>query len=351
MFIGIIYLDEIVQRLMKLIRIRTARQDNSIAYGIEFALLLSVLVIAAPAAQAVTSISFISGSTWDLQYPSGSVNVSHTLCIVNSQGGPGGDNNANNVRLTVSENSAGTYDLTRTGGSETISVGVYVSDDSSISPEVTLADGTEDTTTTLANRAVECPSAPVVTTTLRIDYDYATNPGPAGTYSGTFTLTHDRHTGSGGSSINIPVTVIIDPQVRVTFPNGDLNLTYVDDGVNETVTEEFCIYSNQATADIDIDIDPQNVPSVGTAPVLSNGSNQVAYDLDLELQGGAAVTGGTSLTAALTNIANHTTAELSSETCASGNSHQFVITVSETALEGAGGGTFSDTINVVITPN
>lgn len=150
---------------------------------------------------------------------------------------------------------------------------------------------------------------------------------------------------------DVEVTITMPGLVRVYFPNSDLNLTYADDSTDETTTEEFCIYSNQGTVDIDIDIDPQNVPSSGTLPVLTNGTDQVAYDLDLQLQGGGAVAGGANLLAAATNIANHASAAQDDTTCTGGNSHQFVVTVSETALEAASAGAYADTVDVVVTAN
>ena len=157
--------------------------------------------------------------------------------------------------------------------------------------------------------------------------------------------------GSLGASSNgdVDVTLSVPELVQLSFPNADIGLTY-SDGSDSIVTEEFCVYSNQASVDFDILVDPVNVPGSGTAPVMKSGANELAYQLDLKLADGTSVSAdiqATGVTAAAQTDANQT-----SKTCASGgNSHEFTVTVLETAIESAIDGSYSDTVNVTITAN
>lgn len=93
---------------------------------------------------------------------------------------------------------------------------------------------------------------------------------------------------SSNGDVDVDVNLTVPALVQLTFPTADIDLTY-SDGSNSVVTEEFCVYSNQASVDFEITVDPTNAPSVGTAPVIKSGSNELAYQIDLKKADGTSV--------------------------------------------------------------
>jgi spore coat protein U-like protein len=157
--------------------------------------------------------------------------------------------------------------------------------------------------------------------------------------------------GSLGASSNgsVDVSITVPELVQLSFPAGDIDLTYAD-GSDSVVTEEFCVYSNQASVDFDITVDPSNTPSSGSAPVMKSGSNELAYQIDLKKADGTSISANIGHTGA--TAANQGDANQVSKTCASGgNSHEFTITVLESNIEAAVDGSYSDTVNVTIAAN
>lgn len=137
--------------------------------------------------------------------------------------------------------------------------------------------------------------------------------------------------------------------MQLTFPTADIDLTYAD-GSNSVVTEKFCVYSNQASVDFNITVNPTNVPTVGTGPVMKSGANELAYQIDLKKADGTRVSAD--IQAAGVTTSNQTDANQTSKTCASGgNSHEFTVTVLETDIEAAVDGDYSDVVSVLIAAN
>jgi hypothetical protein len=90
------------------------------------------------------------------------------------------------------------------------------------------------------------------------------------------------------SNGDVDVNLTVPALVQLTFPTADIDLTYAD-GSNSVVTEEFCVYSNQASVDFNITVNPTNVPTVGTGPVMKSGANELAYQIDLKKADGTSV--------------------------------------------------------------
>ncbi|MDA0791124.1 MAG: spore coat protein U domain-containing protein [Proteobacteria bacterium] len=156
--------------------------------------------------------------------------------------------------------------------------------------------------------------------------------------------------GSLGASSNgsVDVSISVPELVQLTFP-GDIALTY-SDGSDSVLTEEFCVYSNQASVDFDVTIDPSNTPSSGTAPVMKSGSNELAYQLDFKKADGTSISANIAHSG--TTASNQGDANQVSKTCASGgNSHELTVTVLESAIEAATDGSYTDTVNVTVAAN
>ncbi len=156
--------------------------------------------------------------------------------------------------------------------------------------------------------------------------------------------------GSLGASSNgsVDVSISVPELVQLTFPS-DISLTY-SDGSDSVTTEEFCVYSNQASVDFDISVDPSNTPASGTAPVMKSGSNELAYQLDLLKADGSSISANIAHTGV--TAANQADANQVSKTCASGgNSHELTVTVLESAIEAATDGSYTDTVNVTVAAN
>ena len=160
-----------------------------------------------------------------------------------------------------------------------------------------------------------------------------------------------ENNGTLGASSNgdVDVNLTVPALVQLTFPTADIDLTYAD-GSNSVVTEEFCVYSNQASVDFDITVDPTNSPSSGSAPVMKSGSNELVYQIDLKKADGTSVSAD--IQEGGVTVSNQGDANQTSKTCASGgNSHEFTITVLESAIESAVDGAYSDTVSVLIAAN
>ena len=154
----------------------------------------------------------------------------------------------------------------------------------------------------------------------------------------------------GSSNGDVDVTLTVPELVQLTFPGADIDLTYTD-GSDSIVTEEFCVYSNQASVDFNITVDPGNTPAAGTAPVMETvGGDELAYQIDLKKADGTNVSAD--IQAAGVTVNNQADANQASKTCASGgNSHEFTVTVLETDIESATDGAYSDTVSVTIAAN
>ena len=150
------------------------------------------------------------------------------------------------------------------------------------------------------------------------------------------------------------VKLIVGETVQVSFPSADIDLTY-STTVDAAATEEFCIYTNDVSAQVGVAIGltNNNTSGTGAAPVLINGtSDEVPYSLALKTAAGAQVSAGadniTEDGLAAFSISN---ANNSSTDCSiGGNSHEFVVGVLATDMAAAPGGSYSDTITVTVTP-
>jgi hypothetical protein len=172
----------------------------------------------------------------------------------------------------------------------------------------------------------------------------------ASTLMGTHALATTGGALGATSSDSTDVNLTVPSLVQLSFPGADIDMSY-SDGSDSIVTEEFCIYSNQATVDFDISVSTTNSPASGTSPVMENaGGSELAYQLDLKTAGGGTTLAGNIQTSGAT--VSDTNANQTSKDCsAGGNSHQFTVTVLETAIESAEDGQYSDTVNVTVAAN
>ena len=138
--------------------------------------------------------------------------------------------------------------------------------------------------------------------------------------------------------------------VQVTFPNGDIPVTF-STTVDASTTEEFCIYTNAGDATVGVAIGVLNDNSAGAnqAAVLKSGTDEIEYSFDFETQGGGASIAAGIDEDGLAEVST-ATANNSSATCAGGNSHQLVVDVSAANMASAPVGSYSDTITVTVQP-
>jgi hypothetical protein len=150
----------------------------------------------------------------------------------------------------------------------------------------------------------------------------------------------------GSTDVTLDVTEV----VQVSFPNGDIPIAY-STTTTTPVTEEFCIYTNAADGGVGVAISVLNDNSAGTnqPAVLKNGANEIEYSFDFETQGGGSTIAASIDEDGMSEVAT-STADTASPTCASGNSHQLVVTVPAANMAAAPVGTYSDTITVTVQP-
>lgn len=154
----------------------------------------------------------------------------------------------------------------------------------------------------------------------------------------------DGTASTGTVAVNVAVTEL----VRVSFPNGDIDIPF-STTTTTPITEEFCIYTNAADGGVGVAISVANNPAgVNQSAALFGGGSSINYSFDFETIGGATLASNINENG-MAEIAT-ATANTTSASCAGGNSHQFVVTVLHTDMAAAPVGSYSDTITVVIEP-
>lgn len=164
--------------------------------------------------------------------------------------------------------------------------------------------------------------------------------------------------GSTGSSGDFDIDLDIPALVLVTGLD-DIDLLEFSPGSDSNDSATFCVYSNQATVDVDVLVEPGNTPGAGTAPVLQSVTtgDEIPYELDLDGSAGnlidnvlAAGSTAANVDDATDGVATSLSGTPGSYTCT--ENFTFDVTVTQAAAGSVTAATdYTDTVTVTVTAN
>lgn len=164
--------------------------------------------------------------------------------------------------------------------------------------------------------------------------------------------------GSTGSAGDLLVTFVVPPIVRVTIEQ-DIDFGTGDVGVSPTGSSQFCVYTNQATSAVDIDVTFDNNTaydqSIGahattqTYLVGQTSSNHLPYYVDYWVGGGSQQDDllNTGYADDESTAAFDTQGTVGNQTCDGGWTHSIQAEVLSSEFELVTADTYQDTITIV----
>jgi len=281
--------------------------------------------------------------TWSWPFPfilSGDESIDNQTCVIWSNGQ---DNRTRTYRIRVTDTDSSGFILEQTSPGTSGRLPVELVWNDPTAGDFTLADNVEESTRFRGNLASSCTSISTLTVNIT-EFDYLSV--PAGNYYDVFSL---RARSNSNSNTTIIIDVDVPEFVRVSFPNGNIDVPF-NTTVDQLVVEQFCIYTNASDGNVGVAINVQNNDDDGTNSVLDNGFDQINYSFEFRTAGGGTVLGTIDTESGMSEVAT-ANADTQSNICAvSGNTHELAVSVAATEMAAASAGSYSDTITVLVEP-
>jgi len=146
----------------------------------------------------------------------------------------------------------------------------------------------------------------------------------------------------GTSSGTVDITVDVGDQILITGMT-DITGSYVP-GSNFTGSSRACVYRNGGTGDFDVQIDSAN--GTGTDFRLQDGGVFVTYDVTFD----DGASGAVDMDHAVNDNTSFTNANTTSPTCGGAPQSTIAIDVPDANLGAVAGGSYADTLTILVAP-
>lgn len=286
----------------------------------------------------------------DLTFSAVDISSRKSNCVIASNFA---DTAGRNYRVTAQQDAAGDFEVTN-GSGDALKIRIHYSDDSNPA-EQEMSDGLELATDYSGNTTAQCASGAGVKGHLKVEVllaDYEAGSVPAGTYTGTVTVTSRVWIFTQSTTVNISIDVV--NLVRIT----DLDNYGFDAagwvGGNLTLINPFCVFTNSMSGTIDITAttnatyyhngNPLRFGVLDTAPA---GTLTRRYNVRIRAVGGSWVGGNYDV-----GETNNLTTSGANLSCSNtGENIEMRIRFSAGQITNAKGGTYLGVLELIVAPS